>query len=99
MLQDFDFIYPSLYDLFNQNFTVVGGKNFARIALGKSNNAMSYVHDNFRCIVLVEAKEIDKQDSPFLNRFEKHILSFDNIANFQVIRLTMLNNIVITFLM
>ena len=79
MLQHFDFIYPSLYDLFNQNFTVVSGKSYARIALGTSNNAMSLVHDNFRCIILVDDKAIDNQDSPFLNRFEKHILSFDNL--------------------
>ena len=81
MLQHFDFIYPSLYDLFNQNFTVVSGKNYARIALGTSNNAMSLVHDNFRCIILVDDKAIDNQDSPFLNRFEKHILSFDTLIN------------------
>ena len=27
ILRDFDFIYPSLYDLFNQNFSVMGEKN------------------------------------------------------------------------
>ena len=52
ILKDLELIYPSLYDLFNQNFTVVSEKNFARIALGSSNNSLSYVHPNFKCIIL-----------------------------------------------
>ena len=77
ILQNFDFIYPSLYDLFNQNYTEVSGKKYARIALGYTNNSLSEVNDNFRCIILLDGDEIKNQDPPFLNRFEKHILSFD----------------------
>ena len=77
ILQHFDFIYPSLYDLFNQNYTEVSGKKYARIALGYTNNSLSEVNDNFRCIILLDSDEIKNQDPPFLNRFEKHILSFD----------------------
>ena len=84
VLKDLQTIYPSLYDLFNQNFTSVGGKNFSRIAVGGSNNILAHVNENFRCIILVEEKDIEKEDPPFLNRFEKHIISFDNLINKQI---------------
>ena len=84
VLKDLQTIYPSLYDLFNQNFTSVGGKNFSRIAIGGSNNILAHVNDNFRCIILVEEKDIEKEDPPFLNRFEKHIISFDNLISKQI---------------
>jgi hypothetical protein len=85
VLKDLEVIYPSLYDLFNQNFTSVGGKNFSRIAIGGSNNILAHVNENFRCIILVEEKIIEKEDPPFLNRFEKHIISFDNLINKQIL--------------
>jgi len=81
ILKDLELIYPSLYDLFNQNFTVVSEKNFARIALGSSNNSLSFVHPNFKCIILVDEKEIEKEEAPFLNRFEKHIVTFESLIN------------------
>ena len=77
LLSDLESVYPSLFDLFNQNFIVVGEKNYARIALGSSNNTFSLVNDNFKCIVLVDQNVLDDEDKPFLNRFEKHIISFE----------------------
>ena len=77
LLSDLEPVYPSLYDLFNQNFYVVSDKNYARIALGSSNNTFSLVNDNFKCIVLVDQNVIDDEEPPFLNRFEKHIISFE----------------------
>ena len=78
ILKNLESIYPSLYDLFNQNFTSVGGKNFSRIALGSSNNILAHVHEDFRCVILVSHQKIEDEveDPPFLNRFEKHIVSF-----------------------
>ena len=84
VLKDLEVIYPSLYDLFNQNFTSVGGKNFSRIAIGGSNNILAHVNENFRCIIIVGENDIEKEDPPFLNRFEKHIVSFDNLINKQI---------------
>ena len=81
ILQNLSSVYTSLYDLFNQNFTSVGNKKFARIALGSSNNLMSWVNDKFRCAILVDEKELENQDPPFLNRFEKHILSYDSLLS------------------
>jgi len=72
-------IYPSLYDLFNQNFSIVGGKKHARIALGTSNNPMAYVHNNFKCIIILNEDEVENQDPPFLNRFEKTNINFETL--------------------
>ena len=39
------------------------------------------VHKEFRCIILVDPDEIEKEDPPFLNRFEKQIISFDDLLS------------------
>ena len=77
LLTDLESVYPSLYDLFNQNFTVMGNKNYARIAVGGSNSTYSLVNDGFKCIILVDQNSIENEEPPFLNRFEKHIISFE----------------------
>ncbi|ORX57745.1 hypothetical protein BCR36DRAFT_318513 [Piromyces finnis] len=81
ILKNLTSMYPSLYDLFNQNFRKVGESNYARIALGNSNTQNYFVNNNFRCIVLLDKSEIDNQDPPFINRFEKHIMSFKFLLN------------------
>ena len=81
ILNNLGTVYPALYDLFNQNFSQVSNKNYARIALGYTTNAYSLVDDNFRCIVNVDEDKISKEEPPFLNRFEKHIISFADLIN------------------
>ena len=80
ILKDLDVIYPSLYNLFNQNFTIMGEKKFARIAFEYAKIS-SEVNKDFHIIVLVNKNQIKnlKLDPPFLNRFEKHIINFDMI--------------------
>ena len=77
ILKDLDMIYASLYDLFNQNFTVMGDKQFARIAFEYSKIS-SEVNKNFHVIIIVDNNKIQelKLDPPFLNRFEKHLINF-----------------------
>ena len=78
VLKDLDNIYPALYDLLNQNFTIVSNKNFARISIGVSNTYY-FVNDNFKCIIIVDNDKIQEQETPFLNRFEKHNANFDEL--------------------
>ena len=77
ILKDLKMIYPSLYDLFNQNFSSFGEKNFTRIAFEHAKRS-SEVNKKFHAIVIVNKKQIQrlKLDPPFLNRFEKHIIHF-----------------------
>ena len=81
VLKNLTSMYPSLYDLFNQNFRKVGDSNYARIALGDSNTQNYFVNNNFRCVILLDKNEIDDQDPPFINRFEKHIITFEYLLN------------------
>ena len=82
VLRNMEKIYPSLYNLFNQNFTILGRKKFARIAFG-NYTTYSEVHNDFRAIILVDEKKIKErlEDPPFLNRFEKHGFSFDYLMS------------------
>ena len=86
VLKNLESVYPALYDLFNQNFTEVSKKNYARIAIGSSTNAFSFVNDNFRCIVNVDYKQIEDEEPPFLNRFEKQIVSIDYLLDEKIIK-------------
>ncbi|KAH7446603.1 hypothetical protein KP509_01G064300 [Ceratopteris richardii] len=81
LLENADQIWTSLYDMLNQHYTYVGGRRNCRIALGAYSNPMCFVHENFRCIVVVEETQIPSMDPPFLNRFEKQRLTYEGILN------------------
>ena len=81
ILRDLESIYGSLYDMLNQNYTVVGQKKNCRVALGPFSNSMCQVHDEFRCIVLIDEQRVDYTDPPFVNRFEKQLLRFSDVLN------------------
>ena len=85
-LNELDVVYPFLHDLFNQNFTLIGDKSYARIPIDNSNYTFSLVDDDFKCIVLIDEEALDKKDIPFLNRFEKHIISFEYFLNEDLIK-------------
>ena len=88
ILKDLESVYPALYDLFNQNFTIMNGKNYARILIGTSFNIYSQVNKNFKCIVNVDMNSINKQEPPFLNRFEKHIVKYENLLDQKLLNIS-----------
>ena len=79
VLRGMDEIYSSLYDLFNQNFSRIGDKRYCRVAIGAEYNPKCPVHKNFHCIIFMEEANIQNVDPPFLNRFEKYNISFDDV--------------------
>ena len=81
ILQNLNQIYAFLYDLFNKNFTLKDGKNYARICHGNYTDQYFPVNNEFRVIVMVNKQYLDKVEPPFLNRFEKIIISFDKLIN------------------
>ena len=81
ILQNLNQIYAFLYDLFNMNYTIKDGKRYSRVCLGNFSDQLVYIHQNFRTIIMVDKKFIDKVDPPFLNRFEKIIISFDKLLD------------------
>ena len=82
ILKDLDVVYPSLYDLFNQNFITSGQKKFVRIAFEYAK-VSSQVNQDFHVIVIINKIQIQqlKLDPPFLNRFEKHIINFSMLLD------------------
>ncbi|GBB90017.1 hypothetical protein RclHR1_01690002 [Rhizophagus clarus] len=85
ILTDLEIIYGSLYDLWNQNYIVVGSKEnvkyFTRVALGAYANPMLYVSPNFKCILVMDEKNLASADPPLLNRFEKQKMSINDTLN------------------
>ena len=88
ILKNLEVIYPSLYELFNQNYKIIGNKYFSKIAFASSKSS-SEVHRNFRVILLITQQQLDKMkvDPPLLNRFEKQIVSFKDSLNEKQIEL------------
>lgn len=70
-------IQTSLYDLLNKAYQSVGPKKFCRISVGAHYNPKCFVHPDFNCIVNIMENRLTDVDPPFLNRFEKHYLTFD----------------------
>eukprot|EP01091_Cochliopodium_minus_P008744 TRINITY_DN2031_c0_g1_i6.p1 TRINITY_DN2031_c0_g1~~TRINITY_DN2031_c0_g1_i6.p1 ORF type:complete len:3279 (+),score=1032.07 TRINITY_DN2031_c0_g1_i6:1369-11205(+) len=81
ILESLDSVYDSLFDVLNQKYSVLNGQKFSRIALGSYSNPLCYVHNDFRVIVIVQEDKFKELDSPFLSRFEKHFLSYDDIIS------------------
>ena len=74
-----DDIHESFYDLFNQRFRRIddlkeGPRYYTNIAIG-AHLRPSRVHPNFQCVVVVKKSEVKNTPAPFLNRFEKYLIS------------------------
>ncbi|RHZ88865.1 hypothetical protein Glove_21g49 [Diversispora epigaea] len=91
ILTELDIIYGSLYDLWNQNYIIVGRddnqKFYTRVALGAYSNPMVLVHDNFRCILVLDEKNVNFADPLLLNRFEKQKMSTNDTLDDRMKRL------------
>ena len=85
ILKDLESVYPALYELFNQSFQYLPGKK--AVYLG-DNNSLALVNNKFKVIVLVNKDQIKKQEPPFLNRFEKHIIDYSSLLNDKLISLS-----------
>ena len=53
-MNNLESIYPSLYDLFNQNFTYISGKKYVRIALGYAHDMSFEVNPDCRIVSLID---------------------------------------------
>ena len=79
ILKNLEILYPSLYELFNKNFSEYGSENkFVKISY-EENQSLVQINEKFRIIILVNEENINLEEKPFLNRFEKQIFSINNI--------------------
>jgi hypothetical protein len=71
-------IHGSLYDVFNQNFSIMATdetrKIFSKVAIGPKTIDV-VVHEDFQCIVHIKRSEFEHIPAPFLSRFQKYSLS------------------------
>lgn len=81
-----DGIFGNFYDLFNKHFLVVPVDNpregeppvtfFSNVAVGSISRPCK-VHPEFKVIVHLPMSRVAETPLPFLSRFEKYVLSFD----------------------
>ena len=85
VLTQADDILESFYDLFNHRFLRIddpqtGPRFYANIAIG-AHHQPSIVDPNFQCVVVIKKSEIKFTPAPFLNRFEKYVISYHSLLN------------------
>ena len=78
-----DDIHESFYDLFNQRFRKIddpkgGAHYYTNIAIG-AHLKPSRVNPNFQCVVVVKKSEVKNTPAPFLNRFEKYLITHHSL--------------------
>jgi hypothetical protein len=86
VMKDLDIIYGCLYDLLNQNYTVYENRKSCNLFFDNTKHKVT-VDPEFKCIILVEdecklSKKLGiekRQQPPFLNRFEKHRVTYDDL--------------------
>jgi len=74
-------IYFFLYNLFNMNYSILDNKSYVRFGHTKFNDQLSIISKKFRIVIMEDIKYIDKLESPFLNKFEKIIVNFNELQN------------------
>ncbi|CAF3701639.1 unnamed protein product [Rotaria sp. Silwood1] len=83
-------IHGSLYDVFNQNFSIMATydtrKIFSKVAIGPKTIDV-VVHEDFQCIIHVKRNEVIHIPAPFLSRFQKYSLSVNDFYRIQLKRL------------
>lgn len=79
-----DDIHESFYDLFNLRFRRIDDpkcdnpRYYANIAIG-AHHKPCRVHHNFQCVVVIKKSEVEHTPAPFLNRFEKYLISHHSV--------------------
>lgn len=84
-------VHESFYALFNQRFQRIddaehGTRYYTSIAIG-SHSKPSLVHPDFQCVVVVKKSELNTVPAPFLNRFEKYLISYGSLLEIILQRL------------
>ena len=91
-------IHGSLYDVFNQNFSIMATddsrKIFSKVAIGPKTMDV-VVHEDFQCIVHVKRSEFEDIPAPFLSRFQKYSLSISNFYETQLSKIAAASKILL----
>ena len=89
VLQNLEFIYAVLYDLFNQRFSLNDSSlKFCNVTYEDYKDILK-IDEKFRVIILKKESDLftNQKDierilpSPLMNRFEKHILNLKHVSS------------------
>ena len=85
VLSQTESINESFYDLFNQRFQAVTGRDgtvsmYANIAVGGISRR-SLIKPEFECVIHVKESDMQQMPAPFLNRFEKFRLTLSDVLH------------------
>ena len=73
----------SFYDLFNQHYKEMKGNYYTNIAIGAFSRPC-VVHPKFQVVFHLRESELSTTPMPFLNRFEKYLISVPDILGEQL---------------
>ncbi|CAF0900000.1 unnamed protein product, partial [Didymodactylos carnosus] len=83
-------IHDSLYDVFNQNFSIVATENerkiFSKVAI-EAQTVDCIVHEKFQCIVYIKRLDLKDMPPPFLSRFQKYSVGINDFYRIQLEKL------------
>jgi hypothetical protein len=90
IMKNLDSLYGGLYDLFNQRYQTINGRNCCHLYYGQTKHTVE-VHPSFKCIVLLDHSSSPDNNNgieavcpaPFLNRFEKYYIQLSRILTQQ----------------
>jgi len=68
-------IHSHLYDLYNQRH----GSDSCRIMAGEHFHPICKLHEDFRCLIIMDINDFYEEKPPFLNRLEKYYLKLDKL--------------------
>ena len=75
-------IHECFYNLFNLRFRAIvdskGTQYYTNVSIGRQTKPIR-VHPDFQCVVVVKQSMLKDTPAPFLNRFEKFLLSHEMI--------------------
>ena len=84
-------IHGSLYDVFNQNFSIMATgdmrKIFSKVAIGPKTIDV-VVHEDFQCLIHIKRSELDEIPASFLSLFQKYSLSVNDFYRIQLEKLS-----------
>ena len=75
-MKDLENLYPTLFNLFDKNFIKLKDKD-----IYSNPDLLFEINQNLKIIILTNHKKLTKENLPFINRFEKHIISMNNLLN------------------
>lgn len=84
-------IHGSLYDVFNQNFSIMSTEDsrkiFSKVAIGPKTVDV-VVHEDFQCIIHVKRCDFAEIPAPFLSRFQKYSVNTSDFYSTQLMKIS-----------